>query len=272
MGEGISAVAGPVRKRIAEDAANRLRTAILRQEYPAGTDLPGERELSIRLGVSRLTLRAALTRLEAEGLVQPVHGSGNRVLDFRDTGGVELVGHLAALNVPGPESLAIFSSLLELRRALAVEAITLAAARATAEEVAALQAHLDRQATLVDDVPAYIQADLALARLFARATHNLPLLFLANTIVRLLERQPGIELAFVLDPAATLAFYRRVLRLVADRDTHTVRALARRMITRLDRALLARITALIPGADQSAPPADQSAPPAEISQRTENPP
>src|SRR5581483_158704 len=104
------------RKRVTEDAADRLRTAILRGEFPAGRDLPGERELALRLGVSRLTLRAALARLEGEGLVQPVHGSGNRVLDFRETGGVELVGYLVALSPGGTEALGLFGSLLELRR------------------------------------------------------------------------------------------------------------------------------------------------------------
>lgn len=41
-----------------------------RGRYPAGSRLPGERELSTLLGVSRATLRSALTALEADGLVQ----------------------------------------------------------------------------------------------------------------------------------------------------------------------------------------------------------
>ncbi len=259
-----SNVAGVPRKRVAEGATDRLRAAILRGVYPAGTDLPGERELSLTLGVSRLTLRSSLARLEGEGLVQPVHGLGNRVLDYRETGGVELVGHLASLGADGPEAIGLFRSLLELRRALAVEAIGLAVQRATESEILALGAHVERQGTLVDDPEAYVRSDLELARIVARMTHNLPLLFLANTIVRLLEQQPGIELAFVLDPRATLAFYRRVVVWLARRDAESARTLARRMIARLDRALLTRLEAIYPQAflDRlpSAPPPQEEHP------------
>lgn len=38
--------------------------------YPAGSRLPGERELSARFSVSRATLRGALAGLEADGLLQ----------------------------------------------------------------------------------------------------------------------------------------------------------------------------------------------------------
>ena len=89
------------RKSAADAAADRLRRRILEGELPAGSMLPGERELSEQLGVSRLTLRSALASLQAQGLIEKVHGAGNRVLDYRETGGVELVAHLARLAVEG---------------------------------------------------------------------------------------------------------------------------------------------------------------------------
>ncbi|MGH8020834.1 MAG: GntR family transcriptional regulator [Opitutaceae bacterium] len=57
--------------------------AILRQELERGTWrewLPGERVLCDTLQISRNTLRSALALLQADGQVQPVHGSGNRIL------------------------------------------------------------------------------------------------------------------------------------------------------------------------------------------------
>lgn len=238
--------AGANRKRAVETAADQLRDAILRGTYPPGTDLPGERELATQLGVARLTLRAALARLEAEGLVRPVHGSGNRVLDYRETGGVELVGHLVALGARGgAETLALLDNILELRRALAVEAMGLAAERVTPEELARLRAHVALQATALDDPPRYIQGDLVFARMIAQATHNVAIVLAANTVTRILESQPGAELTFMANPAATLAFYTRVLAMIEARDARRTRRFAQRVIALLDRGVLARIAALV---------------------------
>lgn len=238
------------KKRAAEETADRLRDAILRGVYPAGTDLPGERELSTRLGVSRLTLRAALARLEAEGLVRPVHGSGNRVLDFQETGGVELLGHLLAIAASGEaikgrkDSLTLLDNLLELRRWAAVEAIGFAAERATEEEIAVLRAHIEHQALLLSQPEDYVRADLHFSRLLARMTHNLALALLANTILRVLEAQPGIAITFFLDPPGTITVYRRMVDLIESRDAQAARAFTRRLMTGFDRGLLSRLATL----------------------------
>lgn len=244
------------KKRAAEETCDRLRDAILRGEFAAGTDLPGERDLSARLGVSRLTLRAALARLEAEGLVRPVHGSGNRVLDFQETGGIELLGHLLALATQGvpktsplgakgeDSALQLLGNLLELRRLAAVEAIGIAADRATQEEIAQLRAHVERQATLLSRPEEYVRADLQFARLLTRATHNVALVFLANTILRVLEAQPGIAVTFFLDPPGTITVYRRMVDLIESRDVQAARAFTRRLVSNFDRNLLTRLATL----------------------------
>jgi len=239
------------KKRAAEETADRLRDAILHGVYPPGTDLPGERELSTRLGVSRLTLRAALARLEAEGLVRPVHGSGNRVLDFQETGGIELLGHLLAVAASGEQvkgrkdtGLTLLDNLLELRRFAAVEAIGFAAERATAEEIAVLRAHIEHQALLLSQPEAYVRADLHFARLLARMTHNFALALLANTILRVLEAQPGIAITFFLDPPGTITVYRRMVDLIESRDAQAARAFTRRLMTAFDRGLLSRLATL----------------------------
>ncbi|MDC2954292.1 GntR family transcriptional regulator [Streptomyces gilvifuscus] len=56
--------------------ARRLRTAILRHDYPDGVRLPTEAELAETYRVSRQTVRRAFQDLVAEGLVYRVPGRG----------------------------------------------------------------------------------------------------------------------------------------------------------------------------------------------------
>jgi len=119
----------PVEKqRVAEEVAEQLRSLILNGQYPPGSKLPPERELSKRLKVNRASLREALKKLEHIGLVRIRQGDGTRVQNFMETGGIELVQHLLPLAGGKPE---LIRDLLEFRRIFGRELARLAAARAS---------------------------------------------------------------------------------------------------------------------------------------------
>ena len=65
----------PVYRRVAAT----LRARITRGELEPGARLPSESELVASLGVSRITVRHALSVLAAEGLVETRHGAGTFV-------------------------------------------------------------------------------------------------------------------------------------------------------------------------------------------------
>ncbi len=58
---------------------NRICERIFRGDYPDGENLPPERTLAESLDISRITVRKALALLEADGIIERVQGSGNRV-------------------------------------------------------------------------------------------------------------------------------------------------------------------------------------------------
>ena len=76
-------VLGAARGRHAfEDCVERLATAIRLGVYPDGSSLPPERELAVRMGVSRATLREAIAALRTANLVRTTRGrAGGTVVD-----------------------------------------------------------------------------------------------------------------------------------------------------------------------------------------------
>ena len=67
--------------------ADAIRDAILDGRFKVGDRLPPERALADMFDLNRLTIRGALTRLTAEGLLSVRQGSGYRVEDvYRTTG------------------------------------------------------------------------------------------------------------------------------------------------------------------------------------------
>jgi DNA-binding GntR family transcriptional regulator len=63
---------------LVRQVGDRLRTAIIRQELPAGARLNQVR-LAEQLGVSRMPIRAAIAELAAEGLIETLATGGARV-------------------------------------------------------------------------------------------------------------------------------------------------------------------------------------------------
>jgi GntR family transcriptional regulator len=68
-------VAGP-HEKVTKQSTTRLQVLELIERVGVGSAIPSERQLSADLGVSRLTVRAALDDLAREGYVVRRHGSG----------------------------------------------------------------------------------------------------------------------------------------------------------------------------------------------------
>jgi len=169
----------PVEKqRVAEEIAEQLRSLILNGQYPPGSKLPPERELSKRLRVNRASLREALKKLEHLGLVRIRQGDGTRVLNFMETGGIELVQHLLPLAGGKPE---LIRDLLEFRRIFGREIARLAAARANRDGLAKLRALADR-ADQVTTALELFELDFDFYVAVAALSGNHVMLLLINTV------------------------------------------------------------------------------------------
>jgi len=169
----------PVEKqRVAEEIAEQLRGLILNGQYPPGSKLPPERELSKRLRVNRASLREALKKLEHLGLVRIRQGDGTRVTNFMETGGIELVQHLLPLGGGKPE---IIRDLLEFRRLFGRELARLGAARATKDGLVRLRSVADK-ADHANGAAELFDLDFEFYVALAATCGNQVMLLLINTV------------------------------------------------------------------------------------------
>lgn len=148
-------------RRLYQQIADQLRSMIERGEYPPGSYLPAERELSQQFGVSRTSLREALIALEVVGLVKVRVGDGVMVMAKPSTAAAAAqAGVDSALSMPweldpeldaGPADFDAEVppfSLLQARRLVEPEAAALAAENASDDQLAGIREALERN---IDD-------------------------------------------------------------------------------------------------------------------------
>ncbi|MFO0561803.1 MAG: GntR family transcriptional regulator [Polyangiales bacterium] len=253
-----SAALEPVARASAVDAvAEQLRGLILSGSIAPGARLPAERELATQLKVNRLTLRAALARLEALGLIATQHGVGTVVRDFRQHGGIESLPRLiAVLRQRDPRAyVAHVRDVFELRRTIATEAVALAAERHAPDDLARLHALAEAQRARTDDVFAFARGDVEFARAVVRAGKNLALELLLNTVARFPDEDAVLTRAMYLQPVDQQAMYSPLIALIATKDAHAARTTLRDSLDALDATSLRWIEREVLGEPLSPPPA-----------------
>ena len=67
-------------RKVSAIAAEQIVAAIKRGVFQVGSKLPSEFELAEQMGVSRPSIREALSALQAVGLIESKPGSGNYIL------------------------------------------------------------------------------------------------------------------------------------------------------------------------------------------------
>jgi GntR family transcriptional repressor for pyruvate dehydrogenase complex len=152
-----------VKESLAQRVVDGLKDRILAGSLVPGSKVPSEAELIAEYGVSRTVVREAVSRLQAEGLVETFQGRGSFVLA-----------------VPEPSTFSLESSairtqhdvlaMVDFRLGVECEAAALAAARVTPATARAIdEAH---RRFGVDDDEGAVEVDFAFHRAVAAATGN----------------------------------------------------------------------------------------------------
>ncbi|MCB5227895.1 pyruvate dehydrogenase complex transcriptional repressor PdhR [Alishewanella sp. 16-MA] len=177
--------------KLSDRIVEQLENLLLEGSFSPGQKLPSERELAERFDVSRPSLREAIQKLEAKGLVSRRQGGGTYI---KDTLAVGLTDPLFELIGRHPESQ---FDLLEFRHALEGISAYYAALRGTEADhikIKTLYEDICRTQQQQDiDAQAMAVGQFYLA--VAEASHNVVLLHLVRGLTPLVEQNVRLNLA-----------------------------------------------------------------------------
>ena len=210
---------------IAEQVAGQLRRRIAAGEFPVGSRLPTEHELTAQLGVSRNSVREALRALVHAGMLRARVGDGTYVAATSDL----------APAIARRLELDRAADVAEVRLILEREGARLAAARAGAEQIASLRAALAERAAATDGM-AYAAADIAFHHTLMEASGNVLLAELyrgAGGIEESVLRITPLGDGFDRFAAATVELddaHRALVEAIAARDPELAADVVERMV------------------------------------------
>lgn len=171
--------------RVSDAIAAQIKGQILNGTLKPGDKLPSERELVGQLKVSRPSVREALLKLEAQGLIYSRQGEGTFVLDATAS---TITNPLINLIKDNPEAL---SDVLECRHGLEELATSYAATRATDRDRQLIKERFQALAAVhaQRDHAQEAKADAAFHMAIAEASHNVALIHLTQSLFTLLGDQ-----------------------------------------------------------------------------------
>jgi GntR family transcriptional repressor for pyruvate dehydrogenase complex len=152
-------------KRIADQVFEQLRDLIFRGDLKPGDRITPERELMIELGVSRNSVREALNKLAAIGLVDQRQGQGTFVRELASVRNNPIMDLMSSHN-------ATITDLLEVRMGLECNGAALAAEKATLEDIRVMENSIATMEAAIREGRVGTDEDAHFHMAIAHATRN----------------------------------------------------------------------------------------------------
>jgi GntR family transcriptional repressor for pyruvate dehydrogenase complex len=199
------------RQALFERVVASLEEYIGANDLAAGDKLPSERELATALGVGRSSIREAVATLRANGMVEARHGEG---LFLRRT----TPEPIRVAITDGRETSVDLPYIWETRQAVETQCARIAASRATAADLAALDAALELMADEIERGLPGLDGDRRFHLGVAHASHNPVLISLLEGVREALNRTSSKSLGQPGQPARSLADHRVILAAIRSHE------------------------------------------------------
>lgn len=167
-------------RKVSDQIFDQLRDIIFRGKLKPGEKLPPERELAYSFQASRPSVKAAITRLVNLGIVEQKQGQGTYVRSM------EWCHPENPLRGVLEDKEVSILDLLEVRRGLEVQAVGLAAERATENDIKSLDMCLQDMLAKVEKGGMGSKEDVAFHMGIAYATGNSAQIYLMKNFYELL--------------------------------------------------------------------------------------
>ena len=176
------------RKTLVTQIVDAILADIVEGKIAIGAGLPSEADIAETHDVSRLTSREAIRTLQAQGVVRVETGKGSFVNPVSEWTSFEAVLRVSAA---GSSDADVAIQLLELRRIFEIGAAALAAERRTEADLTRMAALVDRMkdAHARNDVPEFVEADIAFHDVILKASHNIFLGAMFEPLTRVLRER-----------------------------------------------------------------------------------
>ena len=212
----------PIQSISLKDACIRkLEGLILSGELAPGEQLPSERDLAVRLGISRPVLHQAIVALDAKGLVRIEPRHGVFVCDFKRDGSMALLMTLMQ-HEDGFYQPQLLTSLIQARLHIETETARLAALNRSEADLIEFQSLLKERSSLSpNNIPALVEYDFNIHQLIASASGNLMYALLLNSLKQVHTNLAGaFYRAFSEGKIANelISFHQSLYQAIAERD------------------------------------------------------
>ena len=208
--------------RLYEQIVQQIEDSVLNGSLKPGDQLPAERDLAQRLGVSRTAVREAVKALREKGLVEAYSGRGTFITDGTSQAARQSFDLMVKI---GQQEGA--PHLAELRLILEPGIAALAAARIQEPELVAMREAVAVMDRAQRDPGAFIEADLDFHLALAEAAANPLILSLIDSIVGLLREQRIKIFNVEGGPQRGQLHHKRILEAVERRDPEMARSAMR---------------------------------------------
>ncbi len=161
------------RKKVSDEVFEQMKKMISDQVWKEGEKIPSQHELQTMFGVSRVSIREALKKLESYGIIVTQQGRGSYVARFEDA---DWFGDEALKVYQNSVDSKTIHDFMEFRRIIEIENVALAVERATPEDIKKLEENYENMLASREDVQKFSDYDFDFHQIIACITRNMILI------------------------------------------------------------------------------------------------